>query len=299
MNLLFLHNHVIEFDRIKKARLNFMKIKLVADSSANLFSMDGMDFASVPMRVRAGEKEYIDDQQLDIPLMLKELAAYNGKSGSACPGTGEWMDAFGDADVVFGVAITSGLSGCYNAGATAGEQYEAEHPGRRVFILDSLSTGPEMELILEKYKELANADQSFDEMKNHIQEYCKHTHLLFSLESLDNFAKNGRVSVATAKIAGLLGIRIVGRASDEGTLEPLHKCRGEHSALKKILSCMKESGYCGGKVRLSHTYNPEAAEALKNMITEEYPDADISIRENHGLCCYYAEVGGVLVGFEG
>ena len=29
----------------------------------------------------------------------------------------------------------------------------AEHPGRKVFILDSLSTGPELELIIEKYKE--------------------------------------------------------------------------------------------------------------------------------------------------
>ena len=275
-----------------------MKIKFVADSSANLFSMDGADFSSVPMRVRAGDKEYIDNDTLDIPQMLKELAEYSGKSGSACPGIGEWTESFGDADVVFGAAITSGLSGCYNAAAAAAEEYEAAYPDRKVFILDTLSTGPEMEIIMEKYKELADAGKSFEEVKMKIREYSKRTHLLFSLESLDNFAKNGRVSVTVAKLAGLLGIRIVGRASDEGTLEPLHKCRGEHNALKRILSGMKEAGYRGGKVRLSHTYNPAAAETLRDMILNEYPKADISIRPNLGLCCYYAEVGGVLVGFE-
>lgn len=46
------------------------------------------------------------------------------------------------------------------------------------------------------------------------------------------------------------------------------------------------------------SYNPEAADRLAEMIYEEYPDADISITCNRGLCCYYAEKGSVLVGFE-
>ena len=60
-----------------------------------------------------------------------------------------------------------------------------------------------------------------------------------SLVRLENFAKNGRVSPAVAKVVGLLGIRVVGRASDEGTLEPTYKVRGEKKALGKLLEYLR------------------------------------------------------------
>ena len=275
-----------------------MKIKLVADSSANLNMMEGLDFEAVPLKILVGEQEYTDNAQLEVPEMLKALKAYKGKTSTACPGVQEWMSAFEGADVVLGAAITSGLSGCYNAAKIAAEEYMEANPEAKVFILDSLSTGPEMELLLEKYQELIAAGKGFEEIQEEIKAYSARTHLAFSLESLDNFAKNGRVNPAVAAAVGLLGIRIVGKASDEGTLEPMHKCRGEKKALQQVLTNMKEMGYAGGKVRIAHSYNEEAAKKLAELITSQFPGSDISIRLNRGLCCYYAEEGGLLVGFE-
>lgn len=57
---------------------------------------------------------------------------------------------------------------------------------------------------------------------------------------MSNFAKNGRVSPLLAKAVDILGIRIVGRASAEGELEPMHKCRGEKIALQKLVNGMLE-----------------------------------------------------------
>lgn len=37
---------------------------------------------------------------------------------------------------------------------------------------------------------------------------------------------------------------------------------------------------------------------LSGEILSNYPDADIKIGVNRGLCSYYAEKGGTLVGFE-
>ena len=37
---------------------------------------------------------------------------------------------------------------------------------------------------------------------------------------------------------------------------------------------------------------------LKDIIKEEFTQADVTITTNGGLCSYYAEVGGILVGFE-
>ena len=146
---------------------------IIADSSANLFQADCAGFMPVPMKIIAGEKEYVDDEALDVASMLNDLQKYSGRSGSACPSAEDWLQAFGDAEEVYGVSLTSHLSGWYNAACIAAEEYMAEHPGRKVFILDSLSTGPELELLIEKYRELIEFGYAFDVIQERISEYLK------------------------------------------------------------------------------------------------------------------------------
>jgi len=105
--------------------------------------------------------------------------------------------------------------------------------------------------------------------------------------------------MAVAKLVGVMGIRIVGRASDEGTLQQLHKCRGEKKALAAVFDEMKSRGYCGGKVWIDHCLNLNAAMALKDIICHEFPNSSVKIGTCMGLCSYYAEHGGLLIGYEG
>lgn len=278
-----------------------MNIRVVADSSANLYSdfgNDGVDFVSVPLKIIAGEKEYVDDESLNVAQMLDELSEYKGKSGTSCPNIGDWLEAFGDAECVFCVALTSKISGGFNAAVNAAKEFMETHIGSHVFVLDSLTTGPELEILVERYIELIKKGLSFDNICRKIKEYLKRTHLMFSLESLHNFVNNGRVRATVAAAAKLLGICIVGQASEEGELEPLHKCMGRERAVRRIWKCMRAAGYNGGKVRIRHSSNEESANALANEIHEIYPDSDIRIGKNNGLCSYYAEKGGILVGFE-
>ena len=147
-----------------------MKIRFVADSSANIYPGSVPEVYASPMKIVTTEKEYVDDDHLDVPEMLKELRQYKGKSSTACPSVEDWLDTFGDADIVYGVSITSNLSGCYNAAMIAAQQYMEQHPDRKVFILDTLSTGPEMQLLLEKYASLVESGKSFDEVVSEIKE---------------------------------------------------------------------------------------------------------------------------------
>ena len=96
-----------------------MKRKIVADSSANLYTLEGVDFASAPLVISTSEKEYRDDINLNVRGMVEDLASYKGRSGTACPGVGDWLTAFGDADEVFCSTITANLSGSFNAAMTA------------------------------------------------------------------------------------------------------------------------------------------------------------------------------------
>lgn len=281
-----------------------MKYKIIADSSSNIYNEDHLfadkkqEYISVPLKIITSEKEYEDTESLDTAGMVEELRNYKGKSGTSCPNVSDWLDAFGDADVIFGVTLTGSLSGCYSAAVQARNDYIEEHPEAKVLILDSLSTGPEMELIVEKLKELLDQERSFEEIEKEIKAYMKKTHLLFSLESLKNLVNNGRVNPAVAAVAGVLGIRIVGKASDEGTLEPLHKCRREKQLFRTIIGEMQKAGFTGGKVRIAHCMNEKGAQLLTEAIRENFGDCDISVRECGALCSFYAEKGGILLGFE-
>lgn len=276
-----------------------MKCKIIADSSANIYERTGIDYACVPLKIVTSEKEYSDVKGTDIAEMVTYLQDYKGKSGTSCPNVHDWLNAFEDADLILGVTITSNLSGSYGTAMQAKAEYETAHPGAKVHIVDSLSAGPELELIIEKMEEVIKSEKSFEDMVKAITEYCKHSHLLFALKHLDNLARNGRVNPAVAKLAGILGIRVIGKASDEGTLQQLHKCRGEAQSVSCIWSEMKKHGYNGGKVRLAHCFNPEMAKALADVIHQSYPEADVRIRPCTGLCSFYAEQGGLMIGYEG
>ena len=275
-----------------------MQYKIVADSSSNIRSLSGVEFENVPLKIITKEKEYVDVDGLDLEGMVADLKAYKGTSGTSCPNVYDWMSAFGEAENVFAIAITSNLSGSCNAARQAAEQYMEENPGRKACVFDSLSAGPELRLIAEKIREGVQAEKAFEEIQAETEAYMKHTHLLFTLRSLNNLARNGRVSPAVAKLAGVLGIVIVGKASDEGTLQQMHKCRGEKRAIDTLYKEMKEHGYDGGKVRIGHNFNSEGAKVLEGVIRAEYPDADIQTELSMGLCLFYAEEGGLMVGYE-
>ena len=142
------------------------------------------------------------------------------------------------------------------------------------------------------------AGMSFEEISSAASAYQKGTGLAFMLKSLKTFANNGRVSPILAKAIRALGISIVGKASDVGTLEPRHKCRGEKRSLEALVRLLCGEGYAGGLVSIGHCKNEEAALALRALILEKYPSAEVEIHALMGLCSFYAEKGGILVGFE-
>ena len=274
-----------------------MKIKIVTDSASNMLALDGVDFQSVPLRMVTDEKEYVDTADLDVEGMVNDLSVYKGRSRTACPGVGDWIDAFEGYDVIFCVTITSVLSGSYNSAMTAKQQFEEENPGTKVYVVDSYTAGPEMKFHIEKLKEMVLEGKDYDTICKEIEEYKENTALVFCLESMRNLANNGRVNPAAAALASLIGIRVVGDATG-GQLNPTDKPRGAKKAIAEVVRNMKRNGYKGGSVYIDHVFNEKAADALKEALLAEFSNANVVIDQTRGLCSYYAEKGGLMVGFE-
>jgi hypothetical protein len=101
------------------------------------------------MKIITAEKEYVDDNSLDVEEMVENLYRYKGKSKSSCPNMNDWLEAFDDADDIFCATITSALSGSYNSACAAKQIYESDNEGKRVFVIDTLSADPGVTVIVE------------------------------------------------------------------------------------------------------------------------------------------------------
>lgn len=102
--------------------------RIVVDSSASLYKLDGVDFAAVPLKIVTDEREYLDDGTLDAVEMATALRTYKGKTSTSCPNIGDWLEAYEGADEIYAITITGTLSGSCNAAQLAAEEYQAEHP---------------------------------------------------------------------------------------------------------------------------------------------------------------------------
>lgn len=275
-----------------------MKTRIIADSSCDILELEGVDFKAAPLKIYTDETEFIDDAGLDVDAMLTYLAAYQGRSYTACPNVEVWEQAYAGAEEIYVVTLSSGVSGTWGAAAAAAKLYQEEHPEVKIHIFDTLSAGPEVRMLVEKIAQDVKAGLPFEEICRRGEVYMGSTRIFFALQSFHNFAENGRVSKTVAKIGGMLGIRIMATASQKGTIEVIDKCRGDKGTLTKFMEKMASVGYQGGKVYLAHCQNPVFAREIAGEICKDFPDARIEVYETRGLCSFYAERGGILLGLE-
>ena len=88
-------------------------------------------------------------------------------------------------NIFFVVTITGTLSGSHNSAQLAKNIYLEEHPDTQIHVIDSLSAGGEVDLIVEKINGLINQGLSFEEVVEVITTYQEKTKLLFVLAKVD------------------------------------------------------------------------------------------------------------------
>ena len=74
--------------------------------------------------------------------------------------------------------------------------------------------------------------------------------------------------------------------------QPFHS-----KVVQTLVSTMKEHGFIGGNVAISHCDNLALAQTLKNSILDIWENTSIEILPTRGLCSYYAERGGLIVSY--
>ena len=252
-------------------------LNLVSDSSCDLISGElNSPYARLtvaPMCLHVGGQDYLDTPELDIPALLSKLAHH--RSSSACPS-----------------------SGSYNAAMAARDLVLAEHPEKKIFVLDSRATSGAMILLLRKAAELAEQGLPFEDLCAELQVCQKNTRLCFTLEHFDNLVNNGRMPPLAGTLLQTLGIRIVAEATAEGTIRVAKKARGEAHTARAIAQLMSDAKDCtGSHVIITHCQNPEGAERLRNAILDRLPVKAVEILPCRGLTSFYAMDKGLILSY--
>lgn len=279
-----------------------MTWKIVADSGCDYRTIENLAvdtlFESVPLTIQVGNEIFIDNAQLNIDNMMEKMYTTSSASKSACPSPDDYMKAFIGASNIFVVTITGTLSGSYNSAQVAKRLYLEDHPDVNIHIIDTLSAGGENDLIIKKLNLLIGQGLSYEEVIKEITAYQAKTKLLFVLSKVDNLVKNGRLSKLFGAVVGLLNIRMVGEASQDGKLELLQKARGAKKSLIAAFDELIKAGYTGGQIIIAHRNNPKFCQQFSEMVRERFPQAVIEVIPTSGLCSFYAEENGLLMGYE-
>lgn len=273
------------------------EIRLILDTASNENDHEAANIKVVPLTVSFGQETFVDDGQTTVADFLETMQRSKVAGKSSCPSIQDWLNALEGSQKAIIIALTSALSGSYSSAFQAKQIYEEKNPGSSVIVVDSRSAGPEQSIILHGIQQLLKGETRWADLDQKIAEMRQETHLLFVLQSLRNLSLNGRVPGAVAKLAGVLKIAVIGTASLEGKFELLAKTRGMKRAIKELAKQMQQLNYQGGEVIIDHCNNQADAEKLRDLIIEKYPLAQITIRPMRQLCSFYAEEGGLMVGF--
>lgn len=276
-----------------------MKFKIIVDSSSNLLNSYYQDkkdvaFKVVPLTIRIGQEEFIDNDELDVNRMLDVLRLNDGGQ-SSCPSPNDYLRELDEAEYSFIITITSKLSGSFNSACVA--RTMCKNP-EHVFVIDSKGTAGSIVLIAEKLFELIKENKEFSVITNEITAFRNSVNLLFALDRFDNLVRNGRMSKLTAFIAEKIAIKPLCYA-DDGEIKIKEKIRTFRGVIKRMVHYVgKMCEDTTNKICIiAHTKNESAALELKKDIEETYHFKEVRIMENRGLCAFYALEGGLIVTF--
>ena len=273
-----------------------MKYQILVDSASDLtddyIKDENIDFKVVPLTIRTGEQEFVDDNTLDTAKMLEQMHA-NKKSTSACPSPESFLENFSNAQYTFIVTITSKLSGCYNSAVVAKNSYEKSE---NVCVIDSKAVSGTEILIVDRLKQLIEEGKEFEEICNEIQKFRDERELFFKLHKFDNLVNNGRMSKFSYLLANTLSIKPVCVAND-GEIKVAKKVIGIKNAFSKMITMIGEKikDFSKRVLIITHCFAEKEANDIKDSIEKKYNFKEIRVKPMRGLCSFYALEKGIIV----
>ncbi|WP_138418987.1 DegV family protein [Aquibacillus sediminis] len=280
-----------------------MHIQLMTDGSADLPTnlKRDLQIKVIPLYVNFGEEQY-NDASLDLNTFYQKLRNNETFPRSAAPAPHEFYQAFKEVDPsipIIMLCLSSGISSTYNHARMGMDMLLEQEPNRKIEVINSKTASSGLILLLDEASQKLQAGYDFEQLVEHLYDRVEHTTTLFILKTLENLVRGGRLDKVKGAIAKSLNIKLLMRASHEGTIEVTEKVRGNKKSIRRFIEQIGDYTKTAEEkvIAMTHCNAEDRAKTVLDEITQAHPFKKTILSEMGPTISTHAGEGGLVIAF--
>lgn len=279
-----------------------MPIKIITDSGSDipLEYVNQYDITVVQLPVHFGHELMPEDT--DTKAFYAKMLESKDLPTTASPSPQVFLDKFKEVEAgtdIMVVCMSSNISSTYQAAMIAKEMYEEEGFPNAIEVIDTKRFSGGLSLIVAFAAKWSVTCSSLAELKEMILLKSREVEAFFTLDTLENVIKGGRLNRLSGAVASVLNIKLLLKISEEGTVEVVEKTRGLPKALNHLLAKLEEKqhDYEKAVIAIVHSNCEKLALEIKERILEKHPFKEVVFSSMGPVMGTYAGEGGIGVAF--
>jgi DegV family protein with EDD domain len=252
---------------------------IVLDSTADF--PDGVErhanWRMVPLYVRFGDESFRDYLELGPRDFYARLRETDTMPTTSQPTPADFLACYEELsgyERIYSLHISSKFSGTWESARTAA----AELGGDRVRVVDTASATvgiAMLALAVQRRLERATDDEEIDAL---MEGFKRDLGLVFTVDTLEFLARGGRIGRAQAWAGELFSIKPILTIA-EGEIVPVKRVRGSRKAFNEFQRTFEERSVDRPSLRvgIAHADAPEREAALRKMVAEVRPQAQVEV----------------------
>lgn len=255
-------------------------VRIVTDSTADLPPALAAEHgvSVVPLRVIFGSESLRDGVDIGGARFYERLRTDPNPARTSQPSPGEFAEVYRrlgqDGSAIVSVHISSKLSGTFQSAEIARDACR----GQEIHTVDTRSASLGIGLAVLAAARAARAGAAPAEVAATARRVAEKMTVVFTVETLEFLARNGRIGKAQALLGSLLSIKPV-LSLEDGIVAPIDRVRGRSRAIERMLEVLWQRVPPGAGVRGAVMYAGAEAEAdaaaIAARLRGAYPGVDL------------------------
>ncbi len=229
----------------------------------------------VPLYVLFGDESFRDYVELPAADFYTRLRESSAMPTTSQPTPGDFAAAYeglGDYERVYVLTLSAKFSGTWeSARLGAGEE-----SGERIRVVDTDSASLGIALLALAVQRRLEQGTTDEEIEGLVEAFKQELGLVFTVDTLEFLARGGRIGRAQAWAGELLQVKPILTIAG-GEIVPIKRVRGSRKAFQEFQKTFEEQTTDSPSLRvgIAHADAPERLEALRKMVRDVRPQAQI------------------------
>jgi DegV family protein with EDD domain len=264
------------------------KVKILTDSAQDFQPefLESKGISVVPLTVFFGEEAFLDGYEIGGKAFYDKLRTSPHHPHTSQPSPEAFRARFdeltSDGSHVIAILLSQVLSGTYQSAVLAKDML----PDRAITVVNSRLASCAYGALAIMAAEMATEGASAGEITGFVESMASKCVTVFSVDTLDYLAKNGRIGKAQHFLGGLLNMKPLLSLDKDGYVTAIERVRGKGKVLPRVMEIVGERvpSRKASVVTISHSDAPEEALKMKESV--------LSLVETDRV--YESQIGSVI-----